>query len=84
MGSMVRLPAPSGAVNRGEKANAPSTTSTKFLSSRRMRRLVCAISKFWSASGSAFEARPVRLVGGEGVEGDQAPGHVVRAFVGRK
>src|SRR5215469_7639606 len=33
----------------------PSTTSTKFLSSRRMKRLACAISKFSRASLSDFK-----------------------------
>ncbi len=33
----------------------PSTTSTKFLSSRRMKRLVCAMAKFSRASGSDFK-----------------------------
>ena len=36
----------------------PSTTSTKFLSSRRIKRLLCAIAKFSRASGSTF-SRPL-------------------------
>ena len=37
------------------RLKVPSTTSTKFLSSRRTRRLVCAEAKFSRASGSDFK-----------------------------
>jgi len=61
--------------------NVPSTTSTKFLSSRRIIRMLCAAAKFSRAFGSAFSRPRYFFVRGKAIEGDQTPGYVIGALV---
>ena len=66
------------------RPNVPSTTSTKFLSSRRIRRLLCAMAEILSRFRIRFQARPVVFIRGQTVECNQTPSHIIRAFIGKK
>src|ERR1022692_3375925 len=66
------------------RSNVPSTTSTKFLSSRRINRLLCAMAKFSPRAGINLKAPLEALKGAKFIKSNKPQSHIFRPFVGKK